>query len=165
MRQFANISACHWPETRGEARVGLPVKVAQRVNRQISHRPHLTPHSHVDYQPVDQQHVDHQPVDRVASVSPRHGSGGETPSGSGGTTGESYTVQVCRWGIFLSSFWWWDLQSMLMTKPLLVVIYIYILYIYIDDEIYIDYETSINYEISIDNLLILRSLNKIQDWI
>ena len=35
--------------------------------------------------------------------------------------------------------------------------------IYIDDEIYIDYETSINYEISIDNLLILRSLNKIQD--
>ena len=37
------------------------------------------------------------------------------------------------------------------------------IYIYIDDEIYIDYETSINYEISIDNLLILRSLNKIQD--
>ena len=37
------------------------------------------------------------------------------------------------------------------------------IYIYIDDEIYIDFETSINYEISIDNLLILRSLNKIQD--
>ena len=66
------------------------------MNRQISHRPHLTPHSHVDYQPVDQQHVDHQPVDRVASVSPRHGSGGETPAGAGGTAGESYTVQVCR---------------------------------------------------------------------